>query len=240
MKKFLIILLSLVLSVSMFAFAACSDTPADDDPQTGDDTTEAQPPQTPGDPDSDTLVVYFSWSSSQNTEHMAEYIAEATGGYLVEIVPEEPYVGSYNDVAYGRAQEEAEQNARPAVSQATYDLIDLQKYDTVLVGYPIWWHTAPMVVGTFLEHYDWTNKDIYPFSQSASMDEEQFAQSEQFVRDCAENATVHDGLFVRPSATQAIDAYLAENGLLGETSETPEERCIHRKECLLARTLPAY
>ncbi len=228
MKKFLIILLSLALSVSMFMFAACSDTPADDDPQTGneqtgddgqdgtqpdgddenagDDTTEAQPPHTAGDPDSDTLVVYFSWSSSQNTEHMAEYIAEATGGYLVEIVPEEPYVGSYNDVAYGRAQEEAEQNARPAVSQATYDLIDLQKYDTVLVGYPIWWHTAPMVVGTFLEHYDWTNKDIYPFSQSASMDEEQFAQSEQFVRDCAENATVHDGLFVRPSATQAIVA----------------------------------
>ena len=126
MKEFLIILLSLVLSVSMFAFAACSDTPADDDPQTGneqtggddgqdgtqpdgddenagDDTTEAQPPHTAGDPDSDTLVVYFSWSSSLNTEHMAEYIAEATGGYLVEIVPEEPYVGSYNDVAYGRA-----------------------------------------------------------------------------------------------------------------------------------------
>ena len=245
MKKFLIILLSLVLSVSMFAFAACSDTPADDDPQTGneqtgddgqdgtqpdgddgnagDDTTEAQPPHTAGDPDSDTLVVYFSWSSSQNTEHMAEYIAEATGGYLVEIVPKEPYVGSYNDVAYGRAQEEAEQNARPAVSQATYDLIDLQKYDTVLVGYPIWWHTAPMVIGTFLEHYDWTGKDIYPFSQSASMDEGQFAESEQFVRDCAENATVHDGLFVRPSATQEIDDYLTTNGLVGGVSDTPEE-----------------
>ena len=220
MKKFLIILLSLVLSVSMFVFAACSDTPVDNDPQTG---TETQPPHTAGDPDSDTLVVYFSWSSSQNTEHMAEYIAEATGGYLVEIVPEEPYVGSYNDVAYGRAQEEAEQNARPAVSQATYDLIDLQKYDTVLVGYPIWWHAAPMVIGTFLEHYDWTGKDIYPFSQSASMDEGQFAESEQFVRDCAENATVHNGLFVRPSVTQAIDAYLAENGLVDGASDTPEE-----------------
>ena len=85
MKKFLIILLSLVLSVSMLAFVACSDTPADDDSQTGneqtgddgqdgtqpdgddenadDDTTEAQSPHTAGDPDSDTLVVYFSWSS---------------------------------------------------------------------------------------------------------------------------------------------------------------------------------
>ena len=65
--------------------------------------TPPQPPHTAGDPDSDTLVVYFSWSSSQNTEHMAEYIAEATGAYLVEILPEEPYEGSYNDVAYGRA-----------------------------------------------------------------------------------------------------------------------------------------
>ena len=54
MKKFLIILLSLVLSVSMFVFAACSDTPVDNDPQTG---TETQPPHTAGDPDSDTLVV---------------------------------------------------------------------------------------------------------------------------------------------------------------------------------------
>ena len=247
MKKFLIILLSLVLSVSMFAFAACSDTPADDDPQTGneqtgdygqdgtqpdgddenagDDTTEAQPPHTAGDPDNDTLVVYFSWSSSQNTEHMAEYIAEATGGYLVEIVPEEPYVGSYNDVAYGRAQEEAEQNARPAVSQATYDLIDLQKYYTVLVGYPIWWHTAPMVVGTFLEHYDWTVDDnIYPFFQGASnSNHEYYDNSMSFVRGCASGATVHDGLYCDEGATQTIDEYLAENGLLGETSETPEE-----------------
>ena len=115
----------------------------------GNDPTEPQVPHTAGDPESDTLTVYFSWSSSQNTERMAEYIAEQTGGYLVEIVPEEPYEGSYNDVAYGRAQEEAEQNARPAVSQQTYDLIDLEKYDSVLVGYPIWWHTAPMVVGYF-------------------------------------------------------------------------------------------
>lgn len=243
MKRLFTVLLSLILGIAMLTFAACADTspnaPSDGNGQTGgnnengnngndesgDDesggTTEPQSPATSGDPASDTLVVYFSWSG--NTQEMADYIAGQTGAYLVEILPEEPYEGSYNDVAYGRAQEEAEQNARPAVSQATYDLIDMQKYDTVLVGYPIWWHTAPMVVGTFLEHYDWTNKDIYPFSQSASMDEEQFAQSEQFVRDCAENATVHDGLFVRPSATQAIDAYLAENGLVGGASDTPEE-----------------
>lgn len=243
MKKFLIVLISALLCMGMAAFSACSpetqDVPGDlqtgeDDTQTGgqapdsgseDDGEQAQVPHTAGDPESDTLVVYFSWSSSQNTEHMAEYIAEQTDAYLVEIVPEEPYEGSYSDVAYGRAQEEAETNARPAVSQATYDLIDLDRYDTVLVGYPIWWHTAPMVVGTFLEHYDWTGKDIYPFSQSSSMDMSQFEESMQFVRGCAENAEVHNGLFVRPSATEDIDAYLEENGLTGNSqeSETPSE-----------------
>ena len=237
MKKLRTVFLSLILVMTMVVCSACStdqlqsgsgqdDThtsgnDGQDNTQTGggneqgNDPTEPQVPHTAGDPESDTLIVYFSWSSSQNTERMAEYIAEQTGGYLVEIVPEEPYEGSYNDVAYGRAQEEAEQNARPAVSQQTYNLIDLEKYDSVLVGYPIWWHTAPMVVGTFLEHYDWTGKDIYPFSQSASMDEGQFAESVQFVTDCADHATVHDGLFVRPSSTQAIDEYLTENGLVG-------------------------
>lgn len=216
MKKFLVALLSFILGTAMLVFAACADNPpGGNDPGGGQTdsgneggTADPQPPVTSGDPASDTLVVYFSWSG--NTQEMANYIAEQTGAYLVEIVPEEPYEGSYNDVAYGRAQEEAETNARPAVSQATYDLIDMENYDTVLVGYPIWWHTAPMVVGTFLEHYDWTGKDIYPFSQSASMSTSQFDESMQFVRGCAQNANVHDGLFVRPSDTDAIDGYLSE------------------------------
>ena len=216
MRKILTVLLSLILGTAMLVFAACADNPPGGNGPGGGQTdsgneggtAEPRPPATSGDPASDTLVVYFSWSG--NTQEMANYIAEQTGAYLVEIVPEEPYEGSYNDVAYGRAQEEAETNARPAVSQATYDLIDMENYDTVLVGYPIWWHTAPMVVGTFLEHYDWTGKDIYPFSQSASMSTSQFDESMQFVRGCAQNANVHDGLFVRPSDTDAIDGYLSE------------------------------
>ena len=158
MKKVFALMLAFAMVLALAT--ACGDTANNKGGDNGDKgdngdnggTTEPQPPVTSGDPASDTLVVYFSWSG--NTQEMANYIAEQTGAYLVEIVPEEPYEGSYNDVAYGRAQEEAETNARPAVSQATYDLIDMENYDTVLVGYPIWWHTAPMVVGTFLEHYD--------------------------------------------------------------------------------------
>lgn len=69
-----------------------------------------------------------------------------------------------------------------------------------------------MIIGTFLESYDLTGKDIYPFAQSASMDTEQFENSMTFVRECAKGATVHDGLFVNASDTDGIQAYLTENG----------------------------
>lgn len=184
-------------------------------------TFNLTPGTTPTDPEvpteqSNILIVYFSWSSSGNTERMANYIAEQTGASVVEIIPEEPYEGSYNDVAYGRAQEEAENNARPAVSQATYDLIDMDKYDTIFIGFPIWWHTAPMIIGTFLEHYDWSaDNHIYPFFQGASnSNSDYYSNSMNFVRGCADGATVHEGLYVSPSNTQTIDEYLAKNGLV--------------------------
>ncbi|MDE6401114.1 MAG: hypothetical protein K2L54_00705, partial [Clostridiales bacterium] len=162
------------------------------------------------------LIVYFSWSSSGNTERMANRIAEQTKGDVVKIEAAVPYTGSYNDVAYGRAKEEHDTNARPEVAAATYDAIDINKYDTVFVGYPIWWWTTPMIIATFLEHYDWTAEvDIYPFSQSASMDVSQFNTSMAQVRESADGATVHDGLFVNANNTSAIDEYLHTNGFIG-------------------------
>lgn len=159
------------------------------------------------------LIVYFSWSSSGNTERMANRIAEKTGGDIVEIQAAIPYTGSYNEVANGRAKEEHDTNARPEVAAATYNAIDMEKYDTVFVGYPIWWWTTPMIIATFLEHYTWTAEtNIYPFSQSASMDTAQFNTSMEQVRQSAQGATVHDGLFARPSNTSALDAYLTANG----------------------------
>ena len=72
-----------------------------------------------------------------------------------------------------------------------------------------------MIIGTFLESYDLTGMEIYPFTQSASMDTDQFDNSIAFVRENAANATVHDGLFAEHTDTEAIDAYLSENGLVG-------------------------
>ena len=161
----------------------------------------------PAETDAKALVVYFSWSG--NTEHVAQSIQSQTGADLFEIVPATPYSEDY-DTVVDLAQEEQQQDARPAIAGG---VDDIAQYDVIYVGYPNWWHTAPMIIGTFLENYDLSGVEIYPFTQSASMDTEQFDNSIAFVRQCAGAATVHDGLFARPSDTQSIDSYLSENGL---------------------------
>lgn len=153
-----------------------------------------------------TLVAYFSWSG--NTKEMASYIAEQTNGEIFEIQPKTPYPEDYQKTG-DIAKEERDSNARPEVLNMPGDI---SEYDTIFIGYPIWWHTAPMVIGTFLENYDLTGVDVYPFTQSASMDTEQFDNSMKFVRECAPGANVHDGLFVEATDTDGIQSYLTENG----------------------------
>ena len=158
--------------------------------------------------DGKTLVVYFSWSTSGNTEKMATYIQSQTGADILELQPANPYPTDYNKTG-DVAKVERDENARPEIANLPEFI---SEYDTIFVGYPIWWHTAPMIIGTFLENYDLTGVDIYPFSQSASMDTEQFDNSMEFVRENASGANVHDGLFVQADNTEEIISYLQVNG----------------------------
>ena len=84
--------------------------------------------------------------------------------------------------------------------------------DSIGVVAPVYGHTAPMLIGTFLESFDLDGKEIYPFSQSASMDTEQFANSMAFVQENAAGANIHEGLFVSASNTEGIQEYLTANG----------------------------
>lgn len=152
------------------------------------------------------LIAYFSWSG--NTEEMATYIQSQTGGELLKIEPLNPYPDEYNECGEV-AKEERDNNERPQIANLPDSI---EKYDTVFIGYPIWWHTAPMIIGTFLENYDLTGINVYPFTQSASMDTEQFENSMNFVKESAKGAKVHDGLFVNASDTDAISKYLNNNG----------------------------
>ena len=109
------------------------------------------------------------------------------------------------------ARDERDSNARPEINNLPSSI---DGYDTIIVCYPIWWHTAPMIIGTFLENYDLEGKDIYPVSQSQSMNRSQFNTSVEFIMACSGRARVHDGLFARSSNTRAIDNYLTGNGLI--------------------------
>lgn len=213
MKKLLSLGMALVLSLSLMA---CGQSAAETGQSASDsagDTVSAAESESDGSgealgtSDSNVLVAYFSWSG--NTQEMASYIAQQTGADLYEIVPETPYPEDYNECG-DVALAERDNNERPAIAGLP-DSLD--QYDTIIIGYPIWWHTAPMIIGTFLESYDLTGKDVYPFTQSASMNTEQFDNSIDFVRESAGSGQVHDGLFARPSDTETIDAYLSDNGL---------------------------
>lgn len=158
--------------------------------------------------DAKTLVVYFSWSTSGNTEKMATYIQEHTGADILELISANPYPTDYNETR-DVAKVERDENARPQIANLSESI---NQYDTIFVGYPIWWHTAPMIIGIFLDNYNLTGVDIYPFSQSASMDMEQFNNSMDFVRENAAGANVHDGLFVQAENTEGITSYMKANG----------------------------
>ena len=208
MKRFFSLLTAaaVLLSLSACSQPARSTSPDEPAPAQGaaPETDNTLAPEAAA--DESVLIAYFSWSG--NTAEMAAQIQEQTGGDLFEIVPVEPYPTDYSECG-DVALAERDSNARPEIQNLPESI---EQYDTIFIGYPIWWHTAPMIIGTFLESYDLSGVDVYPFTQSASMDTEQFDQSMDFVRQAAADATVHDSLFVRASDTEGITSYLTENG----------------------------
>lgn len=157
-----------------------------------------------------TLVVYFSWSG--NSAQMAKYIQQQTGGDLLALQPSAAYPTDYEECTKA-AKAELEAGKFPEIANLP---ADMAAYDTILIGYPIWWHTAPMIIGTFLQHYDWAGKKIYPFVQSAAMQQEHFDNSMAFVRKYAKNAAVHDGLYAKSGNQEKIQQWLKANNLLKE------------------------
>ena len=110
------------------------------------------------------LVAYFSASGS--TEHVARTIAEVTGGVLFKIKPEIEYKPAdlnWNDPKSRSSVEMNDEKSRPAIADK---VADMAQYDTVFVGFPIWWYQAPRIIETFLESYDFSGKTVIPFATS--------------------------------------------------------------------------
>lgn len=110
------------------------------------------------------LVAYFS--ATGTTAKLAETLAEAIGADMFEIVPEVPYTKAdlnWQDAASRSTIEMKDPSSRPAIA-AKRDNMD--NYDTVFVGFPIWWYVAPTIINTFLESYDLSGKTVIPFATS--------------------------------------------------------------------------
>ena len=115
-----------------------------------------------------TLVVYFS--ATGNTEQAATYIADITGGDLFELEPADPYTDedlNYNNEDSRVSQEYADESLRD-VELVSDTVENWDSYDTVFIGYPIWWGIAAWPVSSFVKSNDFTDKTVIPFATSAS------------------------------------------------------------------------
>ena len=229
-KKLLSLSLAAVMALSL---AACGQSDATDDsqsagpnqeetstpaptptPENGEDTSApdaSEPEDSQSGENGGVLVVYYS--ATGNTEAVAGYIAEATGGDLFELEPAEPYTDA--DLNW------TDENSRVTLEHEDESLRDVElvadtvdnwdSYDTVFIGYPIWWGIAAWPVDTFVEANDFTGKTVIPFCTSSSSG---LGQSGELLSEMAGTGDWLEGQRFRSSASQEdVTEWVASLGL---------------------------
>lgn len=158
LKKILALSCALLMAVTI---TACGTSESNNNSESKQ-TTEAE--ETTQAADTNVLVAYFS--ATGNTKTVAEQIADVTGGELYEIEPAEPYTSEdldYNNDDCRANLEMNDDTARPEIAGA---IENIEQYDTIYLGYPIWWGNAPRIMNTFVETYDLSSKTVVPFCTS--------------------------------------------------------------------------
>ncbi|MBR6393986.1 MAG: NAD(P)H-dependent oxidoreductase [Ruminococcus sp.] len=150
------------------------------------------------------LVAYFS--ASGKTARLANDLAKAAGADLYEICPAVPYTSA--DLNWQNKQsrssiEMSDHSSRPALADTN---ADIAAYDTIYIGFPVWWYIAPTIINTFLESYDFSGKKIILFATSGGSG---FGKAVQNLQPSAPNAEIIEGK-VNPSAKD-IEALSAIN-----------------------------
>ena len=210
-KKLLTLSLAAVMALSL---AACGGNDSSADDQNANQTQEeaappadtaenAAAPESSGNgaaaADSNVLVVYYS--ASGNTETAANYIAQATGGDIFEITPAEPYTS--DDLNWtdenSRVSREHEDESLRDVELTTTEVENWDSYDTVFIGYPIWWGIAAWPVDGFVEANDFSGKTVIPFCTSSSSG---LGQSGELLAQLAGTGDWQEGQRFRSSASQ--------------------------------------
>lgn len=216
MKKIALILLAVVMVLSLAACAGgnepagtnsagSSQTSTNEDSTPDTSSTDSEPSSEPE--GSKILVAYFS--ATNNTEGVAQKLADGLGADLYEIVPEQPYTDEDLDYGNSKSRSSVEMNdpsSRPAISGSVENL---DQYDVVFIGYPIWWGEAPRIMSTFVESYDFSGKTLAAFCTSASSG---FGSSDSALKSAASEATWLDGHRFSAGAS-AEDVLAWANGL---------------------------
>lgn len=134
------------------------------------------------------LVAYFSVSGV--TKRYAEKLANVTGADLFEIKPSVPYTSADLNWQNSNSRSSVEMknpDSRPEIAEK---LSDMDSYDTVFVGFPIWWYVAPTIIDTFLESYDFSEKTVIPFATSGGSE---MGKTADVLRKVCPDADIHDG-----------------------------------------------
>ena len=164
---------------------------------------------------SSVLIAYFS--ATGNTENIAEHLASILDADLYEIVPQVPYTSedlNYSNSDCRANQEQNDPAARPAISGSVENLED---YEVVFLGYPIWWGDAPKIISSFLESYDFDGKTIVPFCTSGSSS---IGSSADALEPLTQGATWLEGQRFSGSASQeTVSQWVDDLGLgLGQAA----------------------
>ena len=145
------------------------------------------------------LVAYFS--ASGNTASLAKKLAEAAGADLYEIKPAVPYTSedlNWQNKQSRSSVEMSDKSSRPALADTNAKITN---YDTIFVGFPVWWYTAPTIIKTFFESYDFSGKRIILFATSGGS---RFGEAVTYLQPSAPNATMIEGR-VNPSSSEITD-----------------------------------
>ena len=167
MKTMLNTMKNILLIIALAALTCCG-TAQDkkDNGASTDSTTATEQEKTQNETTMKTLVTYFS--ASGVTRNAAKQVADIVGADLFEITPEQLYTDAdldWRDKTSRSTIEMNDKTSRPALKDGG-KVPNLEQYDVVYVGFPIWWYTAPTIINTFIEANDFTGKTIVPFATS--------------------------------------------------------------------------
>lgn len=210
----------LLAALMILSLAACGNKTNNTPAQTPSESTPTQTPDDAANGEADNttssgkvLVVYFS--ASGNTKRVAEYIAEAAGGDLFEIVPTEVYTS--NDLNWtnsdSRVSREHDDESLRDVPLTTTEVENWDDYDTVFIGYPIWWGIAAWPVDNFVKNNNFSDKTVIPFATSSSSG---MGQSGTLLEEMAGTGDWQDGQRFSSGASQsAVADWVSGLGLNG-------------------------